>query len=231
MSNNEKFERPLIPEKTLINGYSINKKIGHGGYGDIYEVINIENNEKFAMKIEFFASEKKGLYEEYSILEKLQDSIYFPKLYNFGETSTFKFMVIELFGPSLSLTRRNCKKKRFKPYTVLRLAEEMILCIEDFHKHGFIHRDIKPGNFLIRSNRKNPICLIDFGLSKKYLNYLGNHIPFDNEAGFTGTCRYASFYAHDFFELSRRDDLISWFYSLIELSIGSVPWPGSKDRI
>ena len=47
-------------------------------------------------------------------------------------------------------------------------------------------------------------------MPKKYLNYLGNHIPFDNEAGFTGTCRYASVYAHDSFELSRRDDLISW---------------------
>jgi len=223
-------DRPEIPENTLINGYSIIKRIGRGGYGDIYEVMNLDSLKRFAMKVEFFHAEKKGLDEELEILHKLQDSIYFPRLETSGNTESYQYLIMELLGPSVSNMRRTCPKRHYSIYTIVRIAEEMLKCIRDFHDHGFIHRDIKPGNFLIRSDRENPLCLIDFGLSQKLYSPNGDHIPFSNEAGFTGTCRYASIHAHDSYELSRRDDLISWFYSLIELAEGKVPWPGSKDR-
>jgi serine/threonine protein kinase len=108
----------------------------------------------------------------------------------------------------------------------------MLTCLEEFHAKGFIHRDIKPGNFLIKGDRNHPVCLIDFGLSQSYLvGKTGKHVPPSKDAGFTGTCRYASIHAHEEKQLSRRDDLISWFYTIIELAQGRVPWPGSRDRL
>jgi serine/threonine protein kinase len=45
----------------------------------------------------------------------------------------------------------------------------MISRIEYFHAKNFIHRDIKPDNFLTGSNKKaDTIYIIDYGLSKKY---------------------------------------------------------------
>jgi tau tubulin kinase len=48
--------------------------------------------------------------------------------------------------------------------------------------------------------------------------------------GFTGTSRYASVHAHKEKRLSRRDDLTSWFYLIVELAAGKLPWPAHAER-
>lgn len=220
-----------MEEGTVVDNYVIIKHIGRGGYGDIYSVGQSQDGTRFAMKVEYLDAAKQGIDDEIKILKHLQGSIMFPKLFASGETNLFKYYVMELFGPSISATRRILHDHKYLTYSAIRLSLEMIRCIEQFHGMGFIHRDIKPANFLIRSNRKHPLCLIDFGLAKRFINQkTGHHHKFKNGVGFTGTCRYASIHAHDEIELSRRDDLVSWFYSTIELAEGKVPWPGSKDR-
>ena len=58
------------------------------------------------------------------------------------------------------------------------LGDQIIKRIEFLHQHYFIHRDIKPDNFMVGLNRKQHVIhLIDFGLSKRYLNK-GNHMPY-----------------------------------------------------
>jgi casein kinase 1 len=49
------------------------------------------------------------------------------------------------------------------------LGEAMVSRIEYFHRMHFLHRDIKPDNFLIgRGSRANQIFIIDYGLAKRY---------------------------------------------------------------
>jgi serine/threonine protein kinase len=136
-----------------------------------------------------------------------------------------------LFGPSLSQMRRTLLHQHYTLYSIARLSIEMLNCIEDLHNRGYLHCDVKPGNFLIRPNRRFPVCLIDFGLSRSYRDSrTGKHYEFLEDVGFCGTCRYASIHAHREQRLSRRDDLISWMYSMIELAQGKLPWPGLKNR-
>ena len=53
--------------------------------------------------------------------------------------------------------------------TVLMLADQMIGRIEFLHNKNFIHRDIKPDNFLMGIGRHcNKLFLIDYGLAKKF---------------------------------------------------------------
>ncbi len=65
------------------------------------------------------------------------------------------------------------------------------------HSKKFIHRDIKPENFLLGVNKYcGTIFVIDLGLSKKYLQKNGEHIPYKDNKSLTGTPRYASLNSH-----------------------------------
>lgn len=299
---------------------------------------------------------KSYLYNEKEVLTKLQDSPYFPRYFSFGQTSLFRFMVIECFGPSVSAIRRILLSSKFSLSSSLRIGIEMLRAIHEFHKHGFIHRDIKPSNFLISPSLSYPIILIDYGLAKKFtvnqsndidnqkkiltvnsnnsMNRNQNNLDLSNEnnlnqtnhsetksneldsnqqsnanvdsnpisnnqtkipnsndnnqsnspnqinqsnsqnegnqlapkndansipeirsnennqnnnipdiktneiknptakpkIGFAGTAKYASINAHENKELGRRDDLFSWFFSILELITGHLPWQSTRDK-
>ena len=223
--SNESDEFPEIPPKTVIGDFEVYSLIGEGGYGQIYEVVNLKNQKHYAMKIEYLASHHKGLYKEISIMKEVQISCEFPEYIASGHTRTFRYLVMELLGPSLSSLCKKLPTKSLSKYTLLHIAVHMIRCIHAIHDMGYIHRDIKPGNFLIRPLRIHPICLIDFGLARRYITEKGAVRPPRENAGYTGTYRFASLNAHERKELSRRDDLFSWFYSMVELADGRLPWP------
>ncbi|CAD8214295.1 unnamed protein product [Paramecium pentaurelia] len=74
----------------------------------------------------------------------------------------------------------------------------MIDRIEAFHNGCFLHRDIKPDKFLLEAS-SSPIViyLIDYGLSKYYINSKGDHIQQIQKVSLIGTARNASISVHD----------------------------------
>ena len=255
--------------------YRLVNKIGNGAFGEVFLASTNEHNSSrdtsnnaqdyYAAKLEVIPTPQNGqtntgkqqLIYEAKVISYLtnaatssngtsqsQPAVGIPRVFWFGTEGQYNIMVLELLGPSLESLFKKCNRK-FTLKTVLMLAHQMIERIEYTHRKNFVHRDIKPDNFLMgRKSSSNPgmltllrempspalssentVYLIDFGLSKMYNTEKG-HIPLRKDKHLTGTARYASLNNHRGYEQSRRDDLESLGYVLLYFLRGSLPWQG-----
>ncbi|XP_047312072.1 casein kinase 1-like protein 10 isoform X2 [Impatiens glandulifera] len=209
--------------------FKLGRKIGSGSFGELYLGVNIQTGEEVGIKLEPVKTKHPQLHYESKIYMLLQGGTGVPSLKWFGVESEYNVMVIDLLGPSLEDLFNYCNRK-FSLKTVLMLADQLINRIEYVHSRGFLHRDIKPDNFLMGLGRKaNQVYVIDFGLAKKYRDLQTHkHIPYRENKNLTGTARYASVNTHLGIEQSRRDDLESLGYVLMYFLRGSLPWQGQR---
>lgn len=211
------------------NKYRLGRKIGSGSFGDIYLGTNISTGEEVAIKLECIKTKHPQLHIESKFYRILQGAVGIPTIKWCGSEGDYNVMVMELLGPSLEDLFNFCSR-RFTLKTVLLLADQMISRIDFIHSRSFIHRDIKPDNFLMGLGKKgNLVYIIDFGLAKKYKDSKTMaHIPYRENKNLTGTARYASINTHLGIEQSRRDDLESLGYVLMYFNLGTLPWQGLK---
>ena len=82
--------------------------------------------------------------------------------------------------------------------TTLQIGIQIITRLEQIHRKGFVHRDIKANNFMTGCGEdKRTIYIIDFGLAKRYRDLkTGQHIPIKGGKSLVGTARYASIASH-----------------------------------
>ncbi|KAH9460635.1 hypothetical protein MJO28_003661 [Puccinia striiformis f. sp. tritici] len=209
--------------------YRLGKKIGCGSFGDIYLGINIISGEEVAIKLESVKAKHPQLEYEAKVYKTLAGGVGVPFVRWFGVECDYNAMVIDLLGPSLEDLFNFCQRK-FSLKTTLLLADQLISRIEYVHSRNFIHRDIKPDNFLMGiAKRGNQVNIIDFGLAKKYRDPKTLlHIPYRENKNLTGTARYTSINTHLGVEQSRRDDMESLGYVFMYFLRGSLPWQGLK---
>jgi serine/threonine protein kinase len=219
----------MDPLSELIVGgkYKLSKRIGSGSFGVIYLGMNATTGEEVGIKLEEVRCRHPQLFYESKIYRYLQGGIGIPNIYWYGVEGDFNVMVIDLLGPSLEDLMNLCNR-RFSLKTVLMLADQMITRVEYIHAKNFLHRDIKPDNFLMGLNRKTTqVYIIDFGLTKKYRDAkTQQHIAYREGKSLTGTARYTSINTHLGIEQSRRDDLEGLAYVFLYFLRGNLPWQG-----
>ena len=210
----------------------LNKKLGSGSFGQIYQCLNTKTNEILACKIESINELKPQLYHESKILLLMKNCTGFPTCYDFILTDQDKILIMDYLGPNLDTIMNKLPSdnniKKFTTKTSLMIMIQAIERLKSLHEKGIIHRDIKPENFVIGpKNKERIIYLIDFGLSKKISN--DKILPtIKADRNIIGTMRYISINTHQGYEQGRRDDLESLFYIIIYFIKGELPWQNIK---
>lgn len=216
---------------TEIRNVKLVQKIASGAFGDIFIGQNTVTNQAVAVKMEKKAHHGQ-LKHEYTVYKALGAS-HTPKVYEYGkilyDSVYVNGLVMELMGKSLEQLFAACNRY-FSLKTVLMLGEKMVDRIEYLHHRNYVHRDIKPDNFVfdIEGDR---LHLIDYGLAKEFRNPTTfKHREMRTDKSLTGTARYASLRTHQGYEQSRRDDLESVGFCMVYFLKGRLPWQGLKAK-
>lgn len=215
-----------------INGgkYKIIKQIGKGAFGEAFKVVKPSTGEFFAVKTENIHCKYPMLFNECKIYNRLEGGAGIPKIDFFTREGEYDILVMELLGKSLQSLLESSEGKKLSLKTVLMLTIQMIQRLEQLHNRDYIHRDIKPDNFLMGRGVKEKECfMIDLGLADKYRDLTTHeHISFSEHKGVCGTARYMSIHSHLGHSLSRRDDLEGLGYVVVYLHKGTLPWQGLR---
>ncbi|OUC49830.1 putative Bromodomain protein [Trichinella nativa] len=215
----------------VIGNWKLTKLLGFGTYGYVYEVLNLKNDQLEAMKLED-QNPNQSLKVEILVLRSLNkhNARHCCQLLGSGRKDKFSYMVITLVGKTFEDISQVMKEKhgdngKLDSCSAMYLCMQALEGLQDLHTICFIHRDVKPQNFAIgvHPNLRN-VYMLDFGTVRKYLRSDGKHRRPRAKAGFRGTFNFASVYALNLDDQSRRDDMWSWMYLLIQMTTGTLPW-------
>ncbi|KAI9672506.1 MAG: hypothetical protein M1817_003272 [Caeruleum heppii] len=207
--------------------YRLVRRLGAGTFGAVYLGTNIEADQEVAIKLEHQTIDPSYLRYEIDIYTALSGRPGFPKVYWSGWQDDYRVLVFELLGPNLEDLFWYCGN-RFSLKTTLMIVHQLLYRFECLHNQHFLHRDVKPDNFLLGvGKRGNHVYMTDLGLAVYHDSTRGDSqgVPV-SKPQLVGTARYASINGHLEREQSRRDDLESLGYMLIYFMKGILPWQG-----
>jgi serine/threonine protein kinase len=202
----------------------------HTGQGSqIWQAMDDARQRMVAVKtlLEKYAKDPEqigSLRREYNICRKLADPR-IVEVYAFGIDRGMPYLVSEWF-PALNLKRRiRSKEEREKIAPLIpKIIEEAAGGLGSVHKAGWVHRDIKPDNFL--ADDEGRVKLIDFGLTRRARHGWLARL-FSPRLPRQGTPSYMSPEQIRCTPLDERSDVYSFGCTVYELIAGTLPFTGS----
>ena len=163
--------------KFLDGKYTNKKKLGRGAFGDVFLVTD-EKGQEVALKM---ISKEKLSGDNEDMLIYLQEEIQCMRvikgknmvdLYDLERDDEYYYMVLEYCdGGDLVNIQAKLDNMVFPLDMATEYLSQVISGLEQIHKNGYLHRDIKPQNVLLKNENGEKILKIaDFGFAKKARN-------------------------------------------------------------
>jgi len=198
----------------LNNRYRLDREMGQGGMGTVYEGYDLLLDRAVAIKI--LTSKSLGTEGKNRLLSEARAvaQLNHPNIvavYDAGEHQSLPFVVMEyLHGHSLH------EKPPAELDETLRVTLQICDALEEAHIHGIVHRDLKPENVIITDG--GLVKLTDFGLARSLSSRMSQ------EGALTGTVFYISPEQALGKPLDGRTDLYSLGVMLYEFTTGRLPF-------
>ena len=147
--------------------YEILELIGEGGMGRVFKVRDLELDKIVALKL-IRADQAKDpaniqRFKQELILARQITHKNVVRIYDFGEANGFKFFTMEwIDGASLRDTIR--RRGKLSAEEALPTVRQMLEALQEAHREGVVHRDLKPHNVMI--DRDGVPRILDFGIAR-----------------------------------------------------------------
>ena len=214
--------RELTTGSTFAGRYQVIEELGHGGMGRVYKVQDTDIKEKVALKLlrPEISLDKETL-ERFSNELKLARKISHRnvcRMFDLGRAEGTTFITME-FVPGEDLKSFIHRAKQLSIGTAISIARQVCEGLEEAHRLGVVHRDLKPGNIMI--DKDGDAKIMDFGIAR---SLSGRGVT---SAGvLIGTPEYMSPEQVEGKDIDQRSDLYSLGVILYEMVTGRLPFAG-----
>src|SRR3954452_23593620 len=163
-----------LTEGTVIGGYRVDRLISNGGMGMAYTVCNLALGRTYALKVLAPAlAEDEDFRQRFRREIRIAASLDHPNvvpIHYAGEHEGLLFLAMDLIdGPDLREVI--LRSGPMEPRRAVALLRQVTSALDAAHAQGLVHRDVKPGNVLIREEGdQERAYLTDFGVAKHFEN-------------------------------------------------------------
>jgi serine/threonine protein kinase/tetratricopeptide (TPR) repeat protein len=153
---------------TVLGRYEVRELLGVGGMGEVYRGVDTRLNRAVAIKVlapggASDPSERARFEREAQVISSLNHP-HICTLYDVGHQDDVDFLVMEYLEGETLEHRLGCGPMSID--ASLRCAIDVADALDQAHRNGVIHRDLKPGNIILT---KSGAKLLDFGLAQPWL--------------------------------------------------------------
>ncbi|HEY4158001.1 MAG TPA: protein kinase [Polyangiaceae bacterium] len=208
--------------------YRVDRLIGRGGMGAVFQATNIGIGKRVALK--FLDAEAARNREAYLRFEReaqaagMVESAHIVQIFDSGATeSGLPFLVMELLTGE-DLRARLRREKRLPVASALKIASQVLRALVRAHAAGIVHRDLKPDNVFLcaRDDDDSFVKIVDFGISKLARARVADTLT--RQGTVLGTAFYMSpEQAESAKDIDGRSDLFSVGAILFEMLVGRPP--------
>ncbi|HUX05946.1 MAG TPA: protein kinase, partial [Acidobacteriota bacterium] len=208
-----------------ISHYTIEEKLGEGGMGEVYKARDTKLERVVALKflpekVTDDPEAKSRFLREARAASKL-DHPNICTVFEIDQTDDGKTFIAMSHCPGISL-RERLKEKSLSTAEAVEIAIQIGEGLDEAHRHGIVHRDIKPGNIMITEQTK--VKIVDFGLAK-----LRDSLQITKTGKAMGTAAYMSPEQVRGEDVDFRSDIWSLGVVLYEMLAGSLPFQGEYE--